>query len=83
MLKKFFRRFFAPKIPIDPRTGRPFGDHGTGAQAIEFALDHTDHDLGNMEAFLIAWREGGAFEEWPEFYTWLKGEDHAASRPEA
>lgn len=59
---------------IDPRTGRPLGDHGSAEAAIEFALDGTnhDHDAYNALTFLSAWREGAAFEEWPEFYPWLK-----------
>jgi len=58
---------------IDERTGRPFGDHGTGDQAIEWMLNvNTDRDLYNNEAFLGAWQDGDAFEEWPDFYEWLK-----------
>lgn len=51
----------------DARTGRPYGDHGTAMQAIEFALDHlhVEHDT-----FLNSWREGD-LDEWPEFYAWL------------
>lgn len=62
---------------IDPRTGRPWGDHGTASQALEWALDGGDSDLGNQIEFLRAWREGDAFDEWPEFYGWLasQGED--------
>ena len=57
---------------IDPETGRPVGDHGTGEQAIDFILHHSeDHDLYKMEAFRKAWQEGAAHEEWPEFYAWL------------
>lgn len=59
-------------ISVDPRTGRPLGDHGTANDAIEFALEHTDGDLANMEAFLRDWREGAVFHEWPEFYSWLR-----------
>lgn len=62
-------------LTIDPRTGRTPGDHGTANQALEFALDHSDGDLGNMEAFLRAWREGDAAEEWPEFYDWLRSQE--------
>lgn len=61
---------------VDPRTGRTFGDHGSGSDAIEFALEDPkgviDGDLANMEAFLSDWREGGPHEEWPEFYQWLR-----------
>ncbi|KTT68249.1 hypothetical protein [Sphingomonas sanguinis] len=61
-----------PPPGIDPQTGRSVGDHGTGEQAIEFILNHSDdHDLNNMEAFLKAWQEGSAYEEWPEYYAWL------------
>jgi hypothetical protein len=52
---------------IDPRTGRPIGDHGTASQAIAFALN-----VGSeAEDFLRAWRDG-SLEEFPEFYEWLK-----------
>lgn len=56
---------------IDPRTGRPFGDHGTGEQAIEFALT-----LGPMEvrSFLEGWQMGD-LDEWPEFYRFLADGD--------
>jgi hypothetical protein len=59
--------------PIDPRTNRPVGDHGSATDAIAYTLDgaHHDFDQGNALAFLEAWNEGGAFEEWPEFYQWL------------
>lgn len=53
----------------DPRTGRPWGDHGTANQALEYALDH-EANFGDPEAFLRCWREGD-LEEWPEFYVWL------------
>lgn len=52
----------------DPHTGRPFGDHGTSAQALAWAFDHDEEP----EAFLLAWRDGSAWEEWPEFYEWLE-----------
>jgi len=59
-------------MSIDPQTGRPLGDHGTGTQAIEWLLNvNTDNDHYNREAFLKAWQEGSAWEEWPEFYEWL------------
>lgn len=59
-------------LAIDPDTGRPVGDHGTGDQAIDFILNHAeDHNLFEMEAFLKAWQDGSAYEEWPEYYAWL------------
>lgn len=68
---------------IDPRTGRPLGDHGTGGQAIDWVLNHSnDDDAYNLEAFLKAWQEGGAFEEWPEFYEWLALQPVPATAPE-
>lgn len=60
---------------VDPRTGRAPGDHGTAAQAIDFALDWRVCDM--PFEFLTAWRDGGAFEEWPEFYSWLKQKEAA------
>lgn len=53
---------------IDTRTGRPWGDHGTANDAVEYALDEVD--IVEEGDFLRAWREGD-LEEWPEFYTWL------------
>lgn len=56
-------------LASDPRTGRPFGDHGTALQAITFVLDinRTHEKL----AFLRSWRCGD-LAEWPEYYAWLK-----------
>lgn len=56
---------------IDARTGRPFGDHGQAIDAMNYALDVIE-DWAEMVDFLYAWREGAAFEDWPEFYDWLK-----------
>jgi hypothetical protein len=61
-------------LPIDSETGFPVGYHGEPQDAIDYALDGVRHDWdqGNQLAFLEAWQEGSAFEEWPEFYTWLR-----------
>lgn len=57
---------------VDPKTGREFGDHGTGEQAVEYALDHgPSWGCEWSVAFLQAWREGN-LDEFPEFYAWLK-----------
>ncbi|HLP67796.1 MAG TPA: hypothetical protein VK181_09780 [Rhizobium sp.] len=56
---------------INRKTGRPYGDHGTAEQAIEYALDHAG---GETDTFLRAWQQG-ALDEWPEFYTWLKEQE--------
>jgi hypothetical protein len=56
---------------IDPRTGMPFGDHGSLEEALEWALDVEEDSLGSV-TFLRAWREGSAFEEWQDFYLWLR-----------
>jgi hypothetical protein len=53
----------------DPRTGRPWGDHGTTQQALEFALDYIDDPYDTIQ-FLKDWREA-ELDEWPEFYAWL------------
>ncbi len=59
----------------DPRTGRPLGDHGTAAQAIEYALEVIPRsDCPEPDTFLRAWREGD-LEEWPEFYDWLRTQE--------
>lgn len=57
----------------DPDTGRPWGDHGTLEQALEWALEDGDRirEVDDVETFLRVWREGRAWEEWPEFYRWL------------
>lgn len=55
---------------IDPRTGRPLGDHGTALQAINWALHHAGSDLGELHAFLTNWLEGN-LDQWPEYYAWL------------
>jgi hypothetical protein len=56
---------------FDPNTGRPFGDHGTAAQALEWALNHYGDQFEGLD-FLRAWQTGEAWEEWPEFYEWLE-----------
>lgn len=62
--------------PVDPRTGRPCGDHGTAMDAINFALD-TSQGL-ECEDFLRAWREGD-LAEWPDFYEWLAAQERRAA----
>lgn len=57
-------------VKIDERTGRPFGDHGTANQAIDFVLDGPG-DFYEAGEFLSSWREGD-LDEWPEYYLWLK-----------
>lgn len=54
---------------LDPRTGRPFGDHGTASDAISFLLD-VQQAPGEETTFLRCWREGN-LDEWPEYYEWL------------
>lgn len=58
----------ADKSRNDPRTGRPWGDHGTAMQAINFAFDQLSVE---RDTFLKSWREGD-LDEWPEFYEWLR-----------
>jgi len=53
---------------MDPRTGRPLGDHGTASEAIDFALDY--NLCTEPDTFLRSWRMG-SLDEWPEFYEWL------------
>lgn len=67
---------------LDPRTGRPFGDHGTAVQALNFALYHMKDEDGGYPVndddrmmFLREWFEGAAADEFPEFYTWLKEQE--------
>ncbi|WP_404480018.1 hypothetical protein [Novosphingobium sp. BL-52-GroH] len=62
----------------DPATGRPFGDHGTAAQALHWALNVYEDPSGGLD-FLQEWQQGGAWEEWFEFYEWL--EPWPAERP--
>lgn len=54
---------------IDMRTGRPYGDHGSANDALDFALDWGL--CSEPDTFLRAWRDGSAVDEWPEFYSWL------------
>lgn len=54
---------------LDKRTGRPYGDHGTAVNAIDFALNY--ERTGEIHAFLKGWMEG-SLDEWPEFYAWLR-----------
>lgn len=54
----------------DPDTGRTFGDHGTAVQAMEWAFNNGGLEWDIVD-FLGAWRDGSAWEEWPEFYEWL------------
>lgn len=61
---------------LDPRTGRPLGDHGTAVQAVAYALD-VEQNTGDAVVFLEHWREGN-LDEWPEFYDWLKREEQQA-----
>lgn len=58
--------------PLDPRTGRAIGDHGTALQAIDFATEY--YLCPEPDAFLKSWKEG-SLDEWPEFYEWLKNTD--------
>lgn len=44
-------------------------NHGTGEDAITFALDELDDTWDRLE-FLRHWRDG-VLDEWPEFYPWL------------
>lgn len=69
----------------DPDTGRPMGDHGTASQAMHWAMDAGDRvrEVDDVEEFMRAWRDGSAWEEWPEFYEWLEPWPAArARRPE-
>lgn len=58
------------KAAIDPRTGRPLGDHGPAQAAIDYVLA-TRFPPGEESSFLRCWREGD-LDEWPEFYPWLQ-----------
>ena len=60
------------RAKLDPRTGRPLGDHGTAVQAINFALDW--QFCQQPDVFLRGWREG-SLDEWPEFYDWLRAQE--------
>lgn len=65
------RRFFPRRPRLDPATGRPFGDHGTAAAALEFAFERIDDPAEQVE-FLQDWYKGDAAEYWPMFYEWLR-----------
>jgi len=57
----------------DPATGLPYGEHGKSVEALEWALDVGDRvrELDDAKLFMRAWRDGSAWEEWPEYYHWL------------
>ncbi len=61
---------------IDPRTDRPYGDHGTANEAIDYAIERAGIEAGE---FLVAWREG-TLEEWDDFYAYI--DDPVVVRPE-
>lgn len=65
---------------VDPRTGRVPGDHGSASDALDFALD--SYGCDQPIEFLRDWREGAAFDEWPDFYAWLARRE-AASKARA
>jgi hypothetical protein len=44
--------------------------HGTGEQAIEWALHHSNECGLELDAFLRCWQQGD-LDEWPDFYEWL------------
>lgn len=48
------------------RPVRGLDEHGTHADAVDFALDYS----GDADVFLRSWREGD-LKECPEFYQWL------------
>ena len=62
-----------PWEKYDPRTGRPFGNHGSANEAHLWGLEIGDRfrEVDDFETFIKVWQEGSAFEEWPEFYRWL------------
>jgi hypothetical protein len=45
--------------------------HGTGEQAIEWALHKNPDTPLEVQGFLLAWQQGNAELEWPDFYEWL------------
>ena len=55
---------------IDPNTGRPFGNHGTADDALEYAFNVIE-DWGKIPDFLACWMDGEAHDLWGEFYDWL------------
>lgn len=59
---------------LDPKSGRPWGDHGEAVQAIRWALDHNPEGDCMAADFLRDW-ESGDLEQWPEFYAWLSAQD--------
>lgn len=56
-------------FPLDTNTGFPVGWHGTGTQAIKFAMEQISDN--SEELFFRHWNEG-SLAEWPEYYDWLK-----------
>lgn len=60
----------AVSAAFDPRTGRPYGDHGTAIEAIQFAAESGKVPMEEA-AFLKNWMEGN-LDQFPEYYSWLK-----------
>lgn len=59
--------------PIDPRTGRPIGDHGTYLQAMQFATESYSA-MGQEREFIKGWMEG-SLDDWPDYYAWLRKDE--------
>lgn len=54
---------------LNQATGRPFGDHGTAQDAIDFLMAELDNTLDRGD-FIEDWTHGD-LDAWPEFYDWL------------
>lgn len=67
-----------PPKPSEIAAGRAPGDHGTPAQAIEFALDKLG-PYDRVDDFLLLWREGNLV-EFPDYYAWLEEHEQGSKR---
>lgn len=70
---------FRKPAPLDPATGRPFGDHGTADDAVAFVLDNPGGDI-EADSFLRYW-DIGDLRAWPEYYSWLAARERARPTP--
>ena len=82
---RFFKtageREIVRRLAFDVRTGRPFGDHGTALNAVEFIVERREHTPGEEAAFLAAWLEGRTLDEWPDYYAWLRNRERNGLAP--
>ncbi len=58
-------------VPVHPGTGRPFGDHGSGTDVMEYALYHMD-DADDKMIFIYDIFHGVWHVDHKPYYDWLR-----------